>query len=331
MELFTRSTESLNITLVLAPDSSLMSLASVLDVMRGANRMAQRPLFHWQIVTPHNQAARLTCGLAIQPDTALDAKLQGDVLILIAGFNHEQHFDKPLLRQLKKILPRFAWIGGVESGSWALARLGLLNGRKATTHWEDLEDFALKHPSIQVMPDRFVIDGNTFTSGGASPSFDFMLHLIRCRYGQQLALEVASIFIYDAVHTSHDAQPLVSLGLLETQEPRVAKAIRLMGEHLEDPLSISQIAQHLGLSVRMLEYIFREQLNHTPAQYYLHLRLHSARRLVTDTRLPIQEIALRTGFSSLAGLSRCFRTAYQLSPAHYRRRFKQHAGALGNS
>lgn len=323
MTLFTRSNSVLKVTLLLAPDSSLMSLASILDVMRGANRMAQSKLFDWQIITPHDQAALLTCGLVIQPDAALNSQLQGDVLIVVAGFNHEQHFDKVLLRQLQKIIPRFSWLGGVESGSWVLARLGLLDGCKATTHWEDLEDFALKHPRIQVIPDRFVIDGNTFTSGGASPSFDFMLHLIRCRYGQQLALEVASIFIYDAVHTSNDAQPLVSLGLLETQEPRVAKAIRLMEEHLEDPLSISQIAKHLALSIRMLEYLFREQLNYTPAQYYLHLRLQNARRLVTDTGLPIQEIALRTGFSSLATLSRCFREAYQFSPAHYRRRFKQ--------
>lgn len=325
MDLFTRSNDALKITLVLAPDSSLMSLASVLDVMRGTNRMAQCKLFDWQIITPQDQAARLTCGLAIQPDVAFHTALQGDLLIILAGFNHSQHFDKAFLRQLQKVLPQFRWVGGIESGSWVLARLGLLEGRKATTHWEDLEDFALKYPNIEVMPDRFVIDGNTFTSGGASPSFDFMLHLIRCRYGQQLALEVASIFIYDAVHTSKDAQPLVSLGLLETQEPRVAKAIRIMEEHLEDPLNIRQIAEHLKLSVRMLEYLFREQLNHTPAQYYLHLRLQNARRLVTDTRLPIQEIALRTGFSSLAALSRCFREAYQFSPAHYRRRFKQNA------
>lgn len=323
MTLFTRSPDSLKITLLLAPDSSLMSLASVLDVMRGANRLAQRKLFEWQLVTPNNQAARLTCGIAIQPDVELNQQLQGDMFIILAGFNHEQHVDKALLRRLKTLLKRFHWIGGVESGSWVLARLGLLEGRKATTHWEDLEDFALHYPAIKVMPDRFVIDGNIFTTGGASPSFDFMLHLIRSRYGQQLALDVASIFIYDSVHTGTDAQPLVSLGLLAQQEPRAAKAIQWMSEHLEDPLNIGQIADYVGLSIRMLEYLFREHLRCSPTQYYLHLRLQSARRMVTDTHLPIQEIALRTGFSSLSTLSRCFRDAYQLSPAHYRRRFRQ--------
>lgn len=300
-----------------------MSLACVLDVMRGANRLAQSKLFDWQLYTPNNQAATLTCGLNIQPDAPLDTQIQGDLLLIIAGFNNEQHYHKNLLRQLHKLMPRFRLIGGIEAGSWVLARMGLLANKKATTHWEDLEDFALRYPNVQVMPDRYVLDGNIFTTGGASPSFDFMLHLIKSRYGQQLALEVASIFIYDTVHTGNDAQPLVSLGLLAQQEPRVAEAIRVMTEHLEEPLSLGQIAEQLPLSLRMLEYLFREHLRCSPAQYYLHLRLQNARRLVTDTHLPIQEIALRTGFSSLASLSRCFREAYQFSPAHYRRRFRQ--------
>src|SRR3546814_3338226 len=82
---------------------------------------------------------------------------------------------------------------GVEAGSWLLARAGLLDGRAATTHWEDLEDFAARFPEIAVRPDRFVVDGRTFTSGGASPTFDLMLHLIRSRFGYPLALEVASV------------------------------------------------------------------------------------------------------------------------------------------
>lgn len=323
MNLFTRSTEPLKITLLVASESSLMSLACVLDVMRGTNRLAQTKLFDWQIYTPNNQTAVLTCGIGIQPDAPLTPQLQGDLLLIIAGFNSEQHYDKSLLRQLHGLISRFRLIGGIEAGSWVLARMGLLANKKATTHWEDLEDFALRYPNIQVMPDRYVLDGNIFTTGGASPSFDFMLQLIRSRYGQQLALEVASIFIYDTVHTGHDAQPLVSLGLLTQQEPRIAAAIRVMSEHLDDPLSMGQLATQLQLSLRMLEYLFREHLHCSPTQYYLHLRLQSARRLVIDTHLPIQEIALRTGFSSLASLSRSFRAAYQFSPAHYRCRFKQ--------
>src|SRR3546814_2575745 len=103
---------------------------------------------------------------------------------------------------------------GVEAGGWLLARAGLLDGRAATTHWEDLEDFAARFPEIAVRPDRFVVDGRTFTSGGASPTFDLMLHLIRSRFGYPLALEVASVFVSDEAHAATAAQPLRSPGRL---------------------------------------------------------------------------------------------------------------------
>ncbi len=317
--LFSHSTAPLSVSLLILPDSSLMSLASVLDVMRAANRLAQRSLFNWQLISVDGRPATLTCAVPIPVQVALHRDLKGDVLILIGGFNQEQHVDKNALRLLQKVMPRFRLVGGVEAGSWLLARSGRLDGRKATTHWEDLEDFRLRFPQVDVRPDRFVIDGDTFTTGGASPSFDFMLYLIRQRYGHHLALEVASVFIYDGVHTASDAQPFVSLGLIEIQEPRVAQAIRLMEQHIDDTLSIVMIATQLQLSVRTLEYLFTRTLQIPPAHYYLQLRLQTARRLVMDTRLPLQEIAVRTGFGSLSAFSRRFKQLYQLSPGQCRR------------
>ena len=112
---------------------------------------------------------------------------------------------------------RFDAVGGIEAGSWILARCGLLDNKNATTHWEDQEEFSLRFPRVKLKPDRFVIDDAVFTTGGASPTFDFMLHLIRTRYGYPLALEVSSAFIYDSSHSATDTQPLVSLGLVENR------------------------------------------------------------------------------------------------------------------
>src|SRR3546814_15236172 len=100
---------------------------------------------------------------------------------------------------------------------------------------------------ISVRPDRFVIDGRRFTSGGASPTFDLMLHLIRSRFGYPLALEVASVFVYDEAHAATDAQPLVSLGRLAGYEPRVAAAIRLMESRLDRPLTTAAIPRRLEI------------------------------------------------------------------------------------
>jgi len=187
----------LRVTVLLLPESSMMSLASTLDPMRAANRVARRPLFDWRIVTPDGQPAPLTCGVPVAAQGAFGRAEEGDALIVVAGFRHERYTSKALLSLLRAARRRFGAIGGVESGGWLLAQAGLLDGRAATIHWEDLEDFAGRFPEVNVLPDRFVIDGRCFTSGGASPTFDLMLHLIRSRFGYPLALEVASVFIYD--------------------------------------------------------------------------------------------------------------------------------------
>jgi transcriptional regulator GlxA family with amidase domain len=318
--IFVPSDAPLRVTLLLLSDSSMMSLASTLDPMRAANRLARRPLFSWRIVTPDRNAAVLTCGVPVAASGGLTADCAGDALIVVAGFAQERHAGKETLRQLRAAARRFRALGGVEAGSWLLARAGLLNGRSATTHWEDLEDFAARFPEVNVLPDRFVVDGRTFTSGGASPTFDLMLHLIRSRFGYPLALEVASVFIYDDTHPATDAQPLISLGRLSGYEPQVANAIRIMEAHLDNPLTTAAIARRLAVSVRTLEQTFKRALGMGPGTYYLRLRLQAACRLLTDTRLSVQAIAVRSGFGSHSAFSRIFRSHHALSPSDYRRR-----------
>ena len=319
MSVFRFTEQKLRVTFLVLPDSSMMSLASALDTMRAANRIADRTLFEWKLVTLNGKPAHLTCGLPIEPDTALDDSLHGDLLIIIAGFHQQRHAGPSHLRLINRLAANYLAVGGIEAGSWIMARSGLLHNRAATTHWEDLEDFANHFPDVRLKSDRFVIDGKFFTTGGASPTFDFMLYLIRMRYGYPLAIEVSSAFIYDGVHSATDTQPLVSLGMLENNEPRVAAAIHVMEQHIDEPIGIADIASRIRLSVRMLEYLFRQTLNMSPAAYYRRLRLQTARRLVVDTRLQLQEIAIRTGFNSLSSFSRRFKNYYRQTPGDCRR------------
>ena len=319
MTIFSANDQGLRVCLLLLPESSMMSLASALDTMRAANRIASRDLFEWQIVTLDGKPASLTCGIPVAPKQCLAEAAEADVLMVIAGFNQQKHVDSQQLKLIKQLSRKYLLVGGIESGSWVLARCGLLDGKAATTHWEDQEEFALQFPRIDLRADRFVIDGSVFTTGGASPTFDFMLYLIRTRYGYPLALEVSSAFIYDGVHSATDTQPLISLGMLENNEPRVARAIQIMEQHIDEPISMLQVAQQMNLSKRMLEYLFVQTLSLSPGAYYRRLRLQTARRMVVDTRLRLQEIAIRTGFNSLSAFSRMFRRYYQQSPGECRR------------
>lgn len=308
------SRQVVDIVLVVLPESSIMSLASVLDPMRAANRVSGEVLFRWRLLSPDGGPVLLTCGVSIAVDGRFTAAEQGDVLLIIGGFNLERHAGRRFIASLQAAAGHFGVIAGIESGCWLLGRSGLVNGRAATAHWEELEDFAQAFPDIAVRADRFVTDGKFWTSGGASPTFDMMLHLIRQRFGSALALDVASIFVYDETHAATDAQPLVSLGRIEAMDPEIAAAIRLMERTLDRPLSVAALSVRLGLSQRKLELLFSRVLGISPGVYYLRLRLQAAHRLVRDTRLAIRDIALRAGFDSLSTFSRAFKQQYGESP-----------------
>ena len=196
-----------------------------------------------------------------------------------------------------------------------VARAGLLTGRRATTHWEDLEDFTAAFPDVMVVPQRFVIDGNRFTSGGAGPTLDLMLELIRARLGYPLSLEVAKLFTYER---SERVDQAPALTLARPREPHLARAIDAMETHLDEPWPISRIARHAGVSARHLQSLFRAHFGISPYAHYQALRLNRARRLLIETRLPALEIAEQSGFASPASFTRAYRRQHGESPRQTR-------------
>ena len=301
----------------------MLVLASLIDPMRAANRLSKRQCFNWKLVAIDGLPVKCTCGLEITPDEKFSSTDRGNLFFIVSGFKQFEYITNEQIALVRRFASRFDAMGGADTGAWILAKAGLLNGKSATTHWEDLEDFTSNFRRTNVQPDRFVIDKDIVTIGGASPTFDFMLHLIRSRLGYPLALEVASVFVYDETHFSTDAQPLVSLGLLNDFEPRVTKAIRIMESRLDEPISVTAIARKLSMSSRRLENLFRQHLQASPGSYYLNLRLQRARKYVTDTLLPMQEIAIRTGFNSLSAFSRSFKQSYNSTPSAYRQKNSQ--------
>lgn len=302
------------VTILVIGGSSLMSVASALDPLRAANRLARRTLYDWQTVSLDGAPVPLSSGIVFPVSGRLDPDAEGDILVVIAGFDQERHAPDRSLRQFGRIARRFTTICAVEAGTWLLARSGIITSHAVTTHWEDFENLGQRFPALDIRRDRFVIDNRIWTCGGASPAFDMMLHLIRSRDGASLALDVASVFIYDEAHAPTDAQPGVSLGRLSREEPRISAAVRLMERSLDAPLPVSTIARRAGLSMRMMELLFRRHLGESPGRFFLQLRLQAARKLVLDTALPLQEIAIRTGFSSQSVFSRSFSARYGQSP-----------------
>lgn len=315
--IFSPSAQPLTIALFVLPQASILEVASALDPLRNANRQLGHEAYRWRVVTPDGQPAPLTCGISLPSSGPLAHASGAEALIVVAGYRLNEVATRPLIRDLRRIAPRFQLVGGIDAGPWVLARAGLLDGHRATVHWEDLEDLAAAHPEIDVVPDRFVIDRKRVTISGAAPAADFMLHLIRARHGAALARQVAMSFLTRA-RPGHDPQIAPPPEPDPALDRRVAAALARMEARIDAPEPVSATARAVGLSPRRLETLFREALNTTPAAHALGLRLQAARRMLTDTRHPLADIALRTGFSSPATLSRAFKARFGRSPGAMR-------------
>lgn len=314
--IFTPAAAPLTIALLVLPQSSILEVASALDPLRNANRQLGHEAYRWRVVTADGAPAPLTCGLSLPSSGPLSVAIGAEALIVVAGYRLDRAVTRELIRELRRIAPRFALVGGIDAGPWVMARAGLLNGHRATVHWEDLEDLAAAHPEIDVVPDRYVIDRKRATIGGAAPAQDFMLHLIRARHGAALARQVANSFLTRARPGS---EPQIAPPALDPAlDPRVAAALARMEARIDAPETAARTAAAVGLSPRRLEALFRQTLGTTPGAHALGLRLQAARRMLNDTAHPLAEVALRTGFSSPATLSRAFRRGYGHAPGALR-------------
>lgn len=317
--LFYNANSPLETAVLVLDQCNTLSFAAAVDPMRAANRRAGRSLFRWQFYTADGADARLTSGLKIEgaPLATLD---QCDLLILVAGFDLEAHATPRLLASLRRLKRGATALVAIDGAPWLLAQAGLLDGHSATTHWEDLEDFATRFPNVDTRRDRFVIDPPFATSGGAAPGIDMMLHLIGARFGTSLATRVASAFVYDPVPPGQQATGPGTAPRPIRRNPQIARALDLMQRHIDDPLPIPAIAARLSLSTRSLEQRFQTHLGQSPHKYYRHLRLNEAHRLAIDTTMAVQSIAAATGFASQASFARSFRQAHGLSVRDLRRR-----------
>ncbi|WP_299295634.1 helix-turn-helix domain-containing protein [uncultured Tateyamaria sp.] len=296
--------------------TNTLSLAAAVDPLRAANRHANKPVFDWSFATPGSQSVTLTSGLTV-PAAPLHRVTACDVLIVVAGFELKAQATPQLMASLRRLAQSDTRVLAIDGGPWIAAKAGILDGCFATTHWEDLDSFATAFPEIDTMNARYVVSDLRWTSGGAAPALDMMLHLIQTLHGAPLANAVAASFI----HTSHPApsDPQLRHPTTKPHNRITARAHKLMEAHLDQPLPLTQIAASLDISPRMLQLNFKRALNTTPKSHYLSLRLAEARRLLTQTNIPIQDVALETGFAAVSSLSRACRKTYGNAPSTLRR------------
>ncbi len=303
------------VAILVLDDTNTLSLAAAVDPLRAANRQAGRAMFDWHFATPTDTTVTLTSGLTVPP-APLHRVVSCEVLVLVASFQAAQQSTPDLQRSVRRLARGGTIVMAIDGGAWVAAKAGLLDGLEATTHWEDLDILASHFPDILLRNARYVVSDRCWTSGGAAPALDMMLHLIRHIHGAKIAAKVAASFIHTAQRAPTDPQIKHPPPLQHSTI--TARAHQLMEDNLATPLPIPDIAKRLNRSTRSLQQHFRSTLGITAKAHYLALRLSEAHRLLTQTQIGLQDIALTTGFATQSSLARAFKSAYGMAPRQAR-------------
>lgn len=234
-----------------------------------------------------------------------------------------------VMRVVVAAYERGARIAAICSGAFLLARTGLLNGRRATCHWTDLDAFAMNFPAVTVVSDvLYVQDGRLVTAAGAATGLDVCLHLIRQDFGSAVAEEVARHFVATPQRDAAQAQLVVH----KAPHPRgdsLEPTMRWMRENLGEPLTLADIATHAGVSPRTLNRRFRQQAGTTPMQWRLRLRIRHAQELLETTTMSVDQIAQHCGFGTGVALRQHFARRVHRSPLAYRQSVRANGDGNG--
>ena len=312
---------------VLMDGFSMLSFACAIEALRVANRMSGSTLYEWILVGESGGVARCSAGTPFALHADLIEAQRDDTICLCSGLDVAQATTRPLLAWLRREARRGPRIGGLCTAAWTMAKAGLLDGRRATIHWENQDSFAEDFPEVRLTKGVFTLDDRFFTTAGGTSSIDLMLKIIAEDNGQGLANLVADQLIYSAIRTDQDQQRLSVPSRIGVRHPRLAQVIQMMEANVEDPISPSILARDVGLSTRQLERLFRRYVNRSPKRYYMELRLQKARNLLLQTDMNVINIALACGFTSPSHFSKCYRAQYDTTP--YRERGFQGARVSG--
>lgn len=311
------------VVFLLLHDFTLLSFAAAVDCLRLANLMSGKTLYSWALAGEGGEFVESSTGVAFKVDVDLEELHRDDRLLVCGGKDVQAATSKKVLNWLRREARRGIVIGGLCTAAYTLAKSGLLDGKRATIHWENQDSFAEEFPDVELTKSVFIKDGLRWTTAGGTSSIDLMLQVIADEFGENLANAVADQQIYSSIRTDQDTQRLSIPTRIGVRHPKLSRVIQMMEQNIEEPISPSILAKDVGMSTRQLERLFRRYLNRSPKRYYMEIRLQKARNLLMQTDMSVINVALACGFASPSHFSKCYRSHYNTTP--YRERGAQAA------
>ena len=280
---------------------------------------------HVRTVSTAGAAVRSTSGVTLLPDGDLDSVAGPIDTLVVAGGDGTVGAlgDQRLIAWLRDAAPRCRRVTSVCSGAFLLAEAGLLDGRRATTHWSVCHTLAELYPEVTVEADPiYVRDGDVWTSAGVTAGMDLALALVEEDHGRDVALAIARRFVLFLRRPGNQAQFSAQLAAQTAERDVLQETQAHVADHPGADLSVEALAARAGMSVRNFARSFRAEVGTTPARYVEHVRVEAARRLLEETDNGVDAVAAACGFGTAETMRRAFLRVVRVPPAEYRRRFQ---------
>lgn len=304
------------IAFFVSPGFWLLDLAGPMGAFEAASAVAEQPLYELAITSAEGGAVTSSAGVSLP--TMAHGSFYADTVVFVGG-QIEPMIAPEVVNAAKAHAAHASRVASVCTGAFLLAETGLLDGRRATTHWKKALQFQQRYPSVRTEVDAiFVSDGPIWSSAGVTAGIDLALALIEADQGPEIARLVSqSLVVY---HRRSGGQSQFSeMSQMEPASDRIRRALTFAREHLNQPLPIERLAEAANLSVRQFGRAFRQETGETPARAVERLRVEAARSRLRDGAEPVERIAAAVGFHDPERMRRAFVKIHGMSPQAMRR------------
>ena len=310
---------------LVVPGTGVLDIAGPWEVLGHANDVLGRPAYELEALGPRAPAIQTRHGLVvggIRPLPQSGARLPDVAIVAGAPVRPLPEVDARLVPWLRRFHARIPTVVSICTGAFVLAAAGVLDGRRATTHWMFLDELRTRYPAVRVVDDGiFVKDRGVWTSAGITTGIDLTLSMVEEDHGHRVAMAVARRLVLFLRRSGNQAQFSAALKRQEEEPPKLRDISTFVLDHLDEPLLVERIARRVGMSPRTLSRWCREHLGESPAELVRRLRIEEARRLLEETSLPLKDITARTGLGDASTMWRAFTRRLGVTPAAYRQRF----------
>jgi transcriptional regulator GlxA family with amidase domain len=326
---------SQRVTLVAFPDVQILDVTGPLEVFSQATRTLarrgrERPAYTLEVVATRGEVVRSSCGVGITVDRSTAAARGPVDTLLVAGGRGvgEALADRRLLAWLRRMAGRVRRLGSVCTGTFVLAEAGLLEGRRATTHWRGCRELARRYPGVRVDPDPiFVRDGPIYTSAGVTAGMDLALALVEEDHGRGVAIEVARELVLFLKRPGSQSQFSSQLSLQAADREPLRELQSWVADNVGQDLSVPALARRAAMSERNFARVFAREVGLTPARFVEQARIEAARRRLEESSNGVDAVSAECGFRSAEVMRRAFLRTLRVSPSAYRNRFRSAIGA----